>query len=136
MLLLRGLVTIAVLGVWLYSVFDVIRSEASAVHHLHKLVWLVFVLLIPVLGAPTWLLLGRPRPLGSRLFEPNPRSPIAPDDSPEFLSQIDDEIRRRRRTERLRAQGDDSAAIDDEIRRLEEELRRRAEEQPGDDPKI
>jgi hypothetical protein len=135
-LLLRGLVIIAILGVWLYSVFDVIRSEASAVHHLHKLVWLVFVLLIPLLGAPTWLLLGRPQPIGSRLFEPSRRAPIAPDDSPEFLSQIDDEIRRRRRAERLRAQNDDSEAIDDEIRRLEEELRRRSEEQPGEDPKI
>ena len=136
MLLLRGLLVMAFLGIWLYSVFDVIRSEASAVHHLHKLVWLVFVLLIPLLGAPTWLLLGRPQPIGSRLFEPGSRSPIAPDDSPEFLSQIDDEIRRRRRAERLRAPSDPSEDIDDEIRRLEKELRRRSEEQPGDETKL
>lgn len=135
MLLLRGLVVIAAISIWLYCVSDVIRAEAGAVHHLHKLVWLAFVLLIPLLGAPSWLLLGRPQPLGSRLFEPGARSPLAPDDSPEFLSQIDDEIRRRRRTERRRAQTDESANIDDEIRRLEDELRRGSEEKPGDDPK-
>lgn len=134
MLLLRGLLVLAVFGVWFYSVFDVIRSEASAVHHLHKLVWLVFVLLIPLLGAPSWLLLGRPHPIGSRLFEPTQGPQVAPDDSPEFLSRIDDEIRRQRRAERLRAQSGDSEDIDDEIRRLEEELRRRSEEQPGDEP--
>ncbi len=123
---------IAALGVWFYCVFDVIRSEAAAVNHLHKLVWLVFVLLIPLLGAPTWLLLGRPQPLGSGLFGPTRPSQLAPDDSPEFLAKLDDEIRRRRRVEQSRARADEPGDIDDEIRRLEEELRRRSEEQDGD----
>ncbi len=133
MLLIRGLLLIAAIGIWFYCVVDVIRSETSAVRHLHKLVWLTFVLLIPTIGALAWLFLGRPEPLGSRMFEPRPSPSRAPDDSPEFLASLSDEIKRRRRVERLRAQDDDSASVEEEIRRLEEELRRRSE-QEGDEP--
>lgn len=133
MLLFRGLLFVAAIGIWFYCIFDVVRSETSAVHHLHKLVWLVFVLLIPTIGALAWLFLGRPVPLGSRLFEPRPSSPRAPDDSPEFLADLAKEIKRRRRAERLRPQEEDAASIEDEIRRLEDELRRRAKEE-GEEP--
>lgn len=129
MLLFRGLLLVAAIGIWFYCVFDVVRSETSAVHHLHKLVWLAFVLLIPTVGALAWLFLGRPEPLGSRMFEPRPSAPRAPDDSPEFLAGLADEIKRRRRTERLRPQEEDAESIDDEIRRLEDELRRRSKDE-------
>jgi hypothetical protein len=134
MLLLRGLVLVAAISIWFYCVFDVIRSEAAAVHHLHKLVWLAFVLLIPTIGALAWLFLGRPEPVGSRLFEMRPPPPRAPDDSPEFLAGLSDEIRRRRRAEQLRSPDEDRDAVEDEIRRLEEELRRRSDEERGDEP--
>jgi hypothetical protein len=137
-LLIRAFFVIAAISVWLYCVYDVIRSDGSAVQHLHKLVWLVFVLFIPTVGALAWLFLGRPQPLGSRLFEP-PQAPArAPDDSPEFLASLEDEIRRRRRAERRRAEDEpapyDKSEIDDEIRRLEDELRRRSEEEGGEGP--
>lgn len=133
MLILRGLLVLAAFGFWIYGVFDVVRAEAAAVHHLHKIVWLAFVLLIPLFGVPCWLLLGRPQPLFTRLFETPRPAPRAPDDSPEFLAKLEDEIRRRRRAEQLRAKADEPEDIDEEIRRLEEELRRRSEEddQPG-----
>jgi hypothetical protein len=131
-LLFRGLLFLLAMGVWVYCVFDVIRSETTAVHHLHKLIWLVFVVFIPTIGALAWLFLGRPVPLGSRLFEQTRRPVRPPDDSPEFLAGLGDEIRRRRQTERRRA-NDDSEHIEEEIRRLEEELRRRSEEERDDD---
>jgi hypothetical protein len=133
MLLIRGLLLVAAIGIWFFCVFDVVRSETAAVHHLHKLVWLVFVLLIPTVGALAWLFLGRPEPLGSRLFEQRPPASRAPDDSPEFLASLSDEIKRRRRAERIRGQDDDQESIEEEIRRLEDELRRRAEEERGDE---
>ena len=133
LILLRGLLVVAAFGVWIYCVFDVVRSDAAAVHHLHKIVWLAFVLLIPLFGAPCWLLLGRPRPLFTRLFEAPRSVPRAPDDSPEFLAKLDDEIRRRRRADQLRAGADEPEDIDEEIRRLEEELRRRSDEEPGEE---
>jgi flagellar motility protein MotE (MotC chaperone) len=132
-LLLRGFLFLAVIFVFFYSVFDVIRSEASRVHHLHKLIWLVLVLLFSPIGALAWLFLGRPEPLGSRMFEAKKRPARAPDDSPEFLAGLSDEIKRRRSAERLRATEENRDDIDEEIRRLEEELRRRSEEERGDD---
>lgn len=131
-LLFRAFIIVAALAVWFYCVFDVIRSDASAVHHLHKLIWLVFVLFLPTIGALAWLFLGRPDPLGSRLFEAPSRPARPPDDSPEFLAGLSDEIRRRRRAERLRAPKDDPADVDEEIRRLEDELRRRSDEERGE----
>ncbi|HYZ92937.1 MAG TPA: PLD nuclease N-terminal domain-containing protein [Actinomycetota bacterium] len=134
MLLIRGLVFVAAIGIWFYCIYDVIRTDAAAIQHLHKVVWLAFVLLVPTVGALAWLFLGRPEPIGSRLFEPRHPAGRAPDDSPEFLASLSDEIKRRRRAEEIRAQDEDSAAIDEEIRRLEEELKRRAEEERGDEP--
>lgn len=135
MLLARGLLVLIVFGSWAYALYDVIRSETGEVRHLHKLVWLALVVLVPMVGVPAWLFVGRPVPLGSRLtaiFEPAPGGSAAPDDSPEFLARLDEEIRRRRRTERRRPTTEPtSAEIDEEIRRLEEELRRRSED-PGE----
>ncbi len=139
MLLLRGLLFLVVIGVWIYCIFDVVRSDPTAVRYMHKLIWLVLVLLFNPVGPLVWLFLGRPEPIGSRLFEQQAGSPRAPDDSPEFLAKLDDEIRRRKRADRLRAKDDvpsddDPQKIEDEIRRLEEELRRRAENEGGDQP--
>jgi hypothetical protein len=133
-LLLRGLLIVVALVVWMYSVFDVIRSDAASVRYLHKLIWLVLVLLFTPIGPLAWLFLGRPVPLGSRLFEARPDIRKAPDDSPEFLAGLDDEIRRRRRAEQVRGAPSDPTEIEAEIRRLEEELRRRSAEEGGDDP--
>ena len=133
MLLLRGLLLVAVLGLWIYSVFDVIRSDAEAVRYLHKLIWLVLVIFISPVGPLAWLFLGRPQPVGTRLFEPRAGAQKPPDDSPEFLASLDDEIRRRRRTERMRSPESSPADIEEEIRRLEEELRRRSTDEEGDD---
>ncbi|MGH2760459.1 MAG: PLDc N-terminal domain-containing protein [Actinomycetota bacterium] len=133
MLLLRGLVLVAVLGLWAYSVFDVIRSNSAAVRHLHKLIWLVLVLLVSPIGPVAWLFLGRPHPVGTRLFQPKPGRDRPPDDSPEFLASLDDEIRRRRRAERRRPTESSPADIEEEIRQLEEELRRRSAEEGGED---
>jgi hypothetical protein len=132
-LILRGLLLVAAFGLWIYCVFDVIRSDATSVRHLHKLIWLVLVILISPIGPLAWLFLGRPHPLGTRLFEPKPGLTRPPDDSPEFLASLDDEIRRRRRAERARPSESSPADIEEEIRRLEEELRRRSADEGGED---
>jgi hypothetical protein len=118
------------IAVWVWSAFDVVRTEAERVRYLHKLVWLAFVLLFPAVGVLAWLLLGRPEPIGSRLIPPPRPSAPAPDDSPEFLRRVDDEIRRRRRAEQLRQAHGTPPEMPDE--KIDEELRR-LEEQFGDD---
>jgi hypothetical protein len=135
LLLLRYAFILALIGVWVWCVLDVIRADAAAVKHLHKLVWLVLVVLVPTVGSIAWLLVGRPVRLGSRLVPPPRAQRPPPDDSPEFLRSVDEEIRRRRRADQLRRQPptdpDDQARIDEELRRLEEQFR--TEEPPGED---
>lgn len=131
-LILRVLFFLALIGLWIYCVFDVIRSDAAAVRYMHKLIWLVLVLIFNPVGPLAWLFLGRPDPVGTRLFEPKPGRVRPPDDSPEFLASLDDEIRRRRRADQRRA-SETPADIEAEIRRLEEELRRRSAEEGGED---
>lgn len=129
-LLLRYVVPLCFLVLWVWSAFDVIRTEAERVRYLHKLVWLAFVVLVPALGVLSWLILGRPVTIGSRLVPPPRPGAPAPDDSPEFLRRVDEEIRRRRRAEQLRGERERPEEIPTE--QIDEELRG-LEEQFGDD---
>lgn len=134
--LLRYVVVLALIGVWIWAAFDVIRTDADRLKHLPKLVWLGFVILFPALGVAGWLLLGRPQRIGSRLVPPAHPSQTPPDDSPEFLRSVDEEIRRRRRAEQLRRERPAPPDIPDE--RIDEELRRLEQQfgdDAGDDPK-
>lgn len=131
---MRYVFVLGLLALWVWSAFDVIRTDAERVRYLHKLVWLAFVVLFPALGVAGWLLLGRPVTIGSRLVPPPRPSSPAPDDSPEFLRRVDEEIRRRRRAEQLRNEratpGEPPGELPND--KIDEELRR-WEEQFGDD---
>lgn len=122
-LLLRLALVLAALGLWIYAIADVLRSDPDRVNHLHKMLWLVVVLLVPP-AAVIWLTLGRPSSLGTRLGRPSPVPVPPPDDAPEYLAQLDLEIRRRRRVDRLRRREPDldDAKVEDEIRRFEEDF--------------
>ncbi len=50
-----------VLIVWVYCVFDVIRSRNDDVRNLPRIGWLLLVLLFPFVGSIAWLAAGRPR---------------------------------------------------------------------------
>ena len=135
LILLRYAFVLGLLFVWIWATFDVIRTEKTP-RYLHKLVWLLLVILFSPLGAIAWVILGRPEPLGARLMKPPRPSAGAPDDSPEFLKRVDDEIRRRRRADQIRGGGDvpkepDQDEIDDELRQMEDEFRQDGDE---DDP--
>jgi hypothetical protein len=121
--LLRTLLILGVIGLGAYCFLDVIRTDPERVQSLDKLVWLVVVLL-PVLGPAAWLLLGRPMPAGAGAAHPHRPRGHAPDDSPEFLASLEEEIRRRRRADQLRHGGDavDKNEVDGEIDRFEEEF--------------
>jgi len=61
MFLGEGVFGLLLLFLWGYCIFDVIRTEASSVQHLPKMLWLLLVVFIPTIGSLAWLLLGRPR---------------------------------------------------------------------------
>ncbi|WP_239372988.1 PLD nuclease N-terminal domain-containing protein [Frankia sp. Cj5] len=57
-----GLVlTLVVLGFWVYAIVDAAVTPAASVRTLPKLAWIVIIVLFEVVGAVAWFLLGRPR---------------------------------------------------------------------------
>ena len=89
------LYALVVLGLFAYAFADLVKTPASAVRTLPKLLWFV-VVLPPLFGPLAWLLFGRPkRPKGDLPTAP-PARPVAPDDDEDFLR----DLRRRSRDPR------------------------------------
>jgi hypothetical protein len=96
----RNLLALAALGLIVYTVIDVVRSDERERLGLHKVLWVAFIVLLPLLGSVTWLLVRRtPRRDAAR--RPGighvPHAPLAPDDDPEFLWRLEQDRRRRER---------------------------------------
>ncbi len=133
--LLRWALVLATIVLWIWCAFDVVRSDGEKVRYLHKLVWLIIVVFASPIGSFAWLLLGRPETIGSKLKLQERPPQRAPDDSPDFLRRVDDEIRRRRRADKLRKPPPEGSAeatdkdVDEEISRLENEFKQK----PGED---
>ena len=112
--MLRVVVVVAVLVVFVYGLIDVIRTERHQTKGISKPAWIVVQIVLPVIGAVLWFLIGRPRGTG-----PTPVTyshPIAPDDDPDFLRNL--EIRRRNQAEaeRLKKLKTDPDAKDRKLR--------------------
>ncbi|MHA7221373.1 PLD nuclease N-terminal domain-containing protein [Arthrobacter sp. RHLT1-20] len=104
--MLRVVVIVAVLVVFVYGLIDVIRTDARQTKGISKPAWIVVQIVLPVIGAVLWFLIGRPRGMA-----PAPATyshTIAPDDDPDFLRRL--EIRRRNQAEA------------DRLKRLKDEL--------------
>jgi hypothetical protein len=102
----RVLVAVAVLAIFVYGLVDVIRTDKHLTRGISKTAWIVVMVVLPVVGAALWFIIGRPR--GTR---PEPQAyprTTAPDDDPDFLRNL--EIRRRNQAEA------------DRLRKLKEDL--------------
>ena len=110
-----GSLSLALLALWVYCIVDVITAEETLVRHLPKMVWLLLVIFVPPIGPIVWLVLGRPENAGLRpgdtTYRPA-RRPLGPDDSPEFMSRVDDRAAQLRKWE-------------EDLKRREDELRKR-----------
>ena len=104
-----------VLGIALivYAFIDCLRMpDREMPPDLPKALWLIVIALVPVLGAAAWLVVSRLPATGApRTRKPRP---IAPDDDPEFLANLDWKARkahydqlRREREERSAQDGDE-----------------------------
>jgi len=112
--MLRVAVPIVVLVVFVYGLIDLIRTDARLVRGISKPAWIVVQIVVPVVGAILWFLIGRPRGESG----PAPatyRHPTAPDDDPEFLRNL--ELRRRNQ-----AEADRLKKLKDELDAKEREL--------------
>ncbi len=98
----RALPILIIVGLAIYSFFDVLQTQDGRIRRYPKTFWLVMVL-VPVVGAALWFLAGRPRRSRGTYDAPGGiaprgnRRPIAPDDDPNFLKRLDEEAWRRKR---------------------------------------
>jgi hypothetical protein len=92
--MLRVVVPIVVLVVFVYGLVDVIRTDARLTKGISKPAWIVVQIVLPVVGAVLWFIIGRPRGTSAPA---NYSHPVAPDDDPEFLRNL--EVRHRQQTE-------------------------------------
>lgn len=57
-----GLVlTLVLVGIWIYAIMDIVTTPAEDVQFLPKLLWLLLVIFFMAVAAVAWLLLGRRR---------------------------------------------------------------------------
>lgn len=102
-----------ILGIALivYAFIDCLRTdERSAPPGLPKAVWLLLIAVVPVIGALAWLLVSR-LPNDGTSRRRNQR-PVAPDDDPEFLANLDWEARKAHHERMRREQESDDTNPD------------------------
>jgi hypothetical protein len=117
MLMTRALPAIITIALAIFCLIDLGMTRGGEdVRILPRWAWVLVILLFPILGPIAWLFAGRPkseRP-PSRNVPRSPSSPIAPDDDPAFLADLE---RRQQRSERERLQ-----KWQDELERRERDL--------------
>lgn len=97
--MLRVFAVLVVIALYISFIVDVIRTPSATVRALQKWVWLLVVIVFPIVGGLLWWIFGRPRRING--FGWHRRQPLAPDDDPRFLKQLDEQawrekMRRRR----------------------------------------
>jgi len=132
-----GVVSIVLLALWVYCIFDVIATDDSLVRNLPKGMWLLIVIFLPDIGSLAWLLLGRPMYAGWRPGDTTRRPPrrvIGPEDRDNFPIRPPRQVPPPPRP--LESRENELAAWEEQLRRREEELRRREQglEDPPDEP--
>lgn len=87
-----------------FALSDCIQTTDQHVRGIPKWAWILLIVLVPWVGPITWLLIGKDRGLGAGGADGRSRGrtgPLAPDEDPEFLRELDEQIQRERR-ERMR----------------------------------
>lgn len=81
-----GIIAWVVLTV--FTVVFAASANSREVRVLSKPIWIVLILFVPIFGALLYLVNGRP--LGGRR---QASAPVAPDDDPEFLRRLAEQLR-------------------------------------------
>jgi hypothetical protein len=113
-MLFRVVLAVAILAIFVYGLVDVIRTDGRLTRGISKPAWIIVMIVLPVLGAILWLLIGRPR---GRSPVRQSYGPSAPDDDPDFLRNL--ELRRRKQAEAAR------------LKKLKDDLEAKAEADGG-----
>jgi hypothetical protein len=97
-MLFRVVLVVAVLAIFVYGLVDVIRTDGRLTRGISKPAWIIVMIVLPVVGAILWLLIGRPRGASPAVLKYS--HPTSPDDDPDFLRNL--EVRRRNQAEAAR----------------------------------
>ncbi|AXG78415.1 PLD nuclease N-terminal domain-containing protein [Streptomyces paludis] len=84
--MLRVLMFLVPLALSIYAFIDCITTDEKEIRFLPKPIWAILVLLFPLVGSISWLIVGRDRTSAVRRG-----GWVAPDDNPEFLKSLKDE---------------------------------------------
>ncbi|MEV0218497.1 PLD nuclease N-terminal domain-containing protein [Streptomyces sp. NPDC050704] len=146
--MLRVLMILVPLALSIYAFIDCISTDEKEIQYIPKPLWAILVLLFPLVGSISWLLVGRKRtPRGAASSGSGRRGGwVAPDDNPEFLKSLKDdkgEKGEKAKQDDGKGEADDTNEVrdddahlknwEDDLRRREEELKRR-EGGTGDGP--
>ncbi|WP_157930455.1 PLD nuclease N-terminal domain-containing protein [Glycomyces xiaoerkulensis] len=93
------------LALLIAAVADCLGGE-QAPRRLSRVWWVLIIALLPIAGAVLWFLVGRAKPEGGQAGPPGrpggggmgggpkrPKGPTAPDDDPDFLRDLDRQLR-------------------------------------------
>ncbi len=125
--MLRVLMVLVPLALSIYAFIDCITTDEKQIRYIPKPLWALLVLLFPLVGSISWLLVGKertaPRATGGRRQD----GWVAPDDNPDFLKSLKEE-KSSKEPEPARGDKDDEQLLEKweaDLRRREEELKRR-----------
>ncbi|MDQ0951750.1 hypothetical protein QFZ24_005673 [Streptomyces phaeochromogenes] len=129
--MLRVLMILVPLGLSIYAFIDCITTDEKDIRYIPKPLWAILVLLFPLVGSISWLIVGhqrKPRGLSS-----GRGGWVAPDDNPEFLKSLKDDSKgdgKGDSEDKDKADAPTDAVTDDEahLKNWEDDLRRREEE--------
>jgi hypothetical protein len=144
--MLRVLLILVPLALSIYAFIDCITTDEKDVRYIPKPLWAILVLLFPLVGSISWLIVGRVRTPRDASSARN-GGWVAPDDNPDFLKSLKDDSKGDGKDDKGHSKGAESGDADDEsagdgsasavddgshlkdweadLRRREEELKRR-----------
>lgn len=99
-------VGLVIVALSIYAAIDSLLTDRSRVRGLPKALWVIVILLLPVIGAVLWFLVGKDRGKGRPVLRQT-----APDDDPEFLRRLGSE---KEQEERIRRLEQELADLDDD----------------------
>jgi Phospholipase_D-nuclease N-terminal len=130
--MLRVLMFLVPLALSIYAFIDCISTDEKEIRFLPKPLWAILVLLFPLVGSISWLIVGRTRTPATRRG-----GWVAPDDNPEFLNSLKDEKKDGKKSEDGKngkksgeepGTGQDDPEAASHLEQWEADLRRREEE--------
>ena len=123
---MRIVLIVLVFALTLYALLDCARTpEESMPARMPKFLWIILIVLFPTIGPIAWIIVSRVKAAeerggyveptvwssreGTTFRRPQRARPMAPDDDPEFLRDLEQDIRRRKHHPQEPASGHDAS---------------------------